>query len=283
MHTFKFIVLTTLLAWAPPPSSAAELDFDFRQGLETAESGETLAARLAAAAERSGMPLPQINKGEIPLPQGADCVSSPYGCPGVNNSGNGNWSVPIPAPGAPLFNPAGFFVAGVCVNTNGFDQGCQHMTGEAAAVRMGNNIIKTMLTDNLKESLTFKFPNLMSRMQVLLALQELELETIKRVKSQIHKDLQKLVPMPWVSPEERERQLQMIKADGAAIDLWWTAAREEALARNNWSEVAPYTHKFTGGRAYVQLARSLSCRNCLRTRPGKASPGTERTVPEFCE
>lgn len=282
MNTIKVTVLTALLAWAPPPSGAAELDFDFRQGLR-AESGETLAARLAAAAEHSGMPLPQMNKGEIPMPQGADCVASPYGCPGVNNSGNGNWSVPIPAPGSPVFNTAGFFVAAVCVNTNGFDQGCQHMTGEAAAVRMGNNIIKTMLTDNLKESLTFKFPNLMSRMQVLLALQELELETIKRVKSQIHKDLQKLMPMPWVSPAERERQLQMIRADAAAIDLWWTAAREEAFARNNWSEVSPYTHKFNGGKAYIQLARSLSCRNCLRNRPGKASPGAERPSPESCD
>lgn len=259
-----FSVSILLAAAATAKAGPLNLDFDGTSGAAQSFSNETLAAGLAAEAGDAG--LVEFNRGEIPPANGPYCVDSPYGCPGTGGGQGGEQPVTPP----PYYSGLqGIFPAAVYVNTGLHDSAPTLMTGEQAAIKLSATVVKSIFVNEMTETLKFKFPYQMSRVEAIKAMAELEMELIKRVKTQLSKDLQKIMPMPWESQEQQQLKLAMIRNDEAAIDLWWRAARGETADGRNWTELPGMTFTFKGGQSYKQLGRSLQCRNCFRARiPG---------------
>lgn len=262
-------ILPLLLLAASAGAAEIKLDFDGDNtpGLTAGQGipAKTLGTLLAESAAESS--LPQARWGEIPPANGPSCVDSPYGCPGTGGGGSSGGQEPVPP--AYYSGIQGIFPAAVYVNTGLNNPAPTLMTGDQAATKLGTVLVKNIFMTDITEKLKLKFPYQMSRVEAIKAMAELEMETIKRVKAQLSKDLQSMIPMPWESAEEQARKLAIIRSDEAAINVWWGAARNEALGGGNWTETSQMTFTFSGGPAYLQLGKSLQCRNCFRSRiPG---------------
>lgn len=267
MKKINALPILALLLLTAAFSDAAEIALDFdgseTPGLTAAQGllAETLGARLAAASGEAA--LPESRWGEIPPANGPSCEESPYGCPG---QGSGNGGAQEPVPPAYYSGMQGIFPAAVYVNTGLHNPAPELMTGNQAAAKLGTVIIKDIFVSDITEKMKLKFPYQMSRVDAIKAMAELEMELIKRVKTQLSNDLQKIMPMPWESQEQQQFKLAMIRADEAAIDLWWRSARGEAADGRNWTELTGMTFSFKAGKSYKQLGRTLQCRNCFRSK-----------------
>jgi hypothetical protein len=260
-----FILPLFFIAGAVSNAAEPKIDFDGGEALSLTPArgllAETLDARLVPPAGESA--LPETRWGDIPPANGPSCEESPYGCPG-QGGGSGGGQEPVPP--AHYSGLQGIFPAAVYVNTDLSNPAPTLMTGEQAAIKLGATVIKNIFVNEMTETMKFKFPYQMSRVEAIKAMAELELELIKRVKTQLSKDLQKIMPMPWESQEQQQLKLAMIRNDEAAIDLWWRAARGETADGRNWTELTGMTFTFKGGQSYKQLGRTLQCRNCFRSK-----------------
>lgn len=265
----KISVSVVLLMAASTAVRAEEIEIDFdgttpSVNFNTGPGTDTLADRLAVAAAKDNGDLPATRWGQIPMPSEPFCVD----CQNGDNT-NGEWPVPTPNPYADVLVYGGPFVTAVCLNTGSYGDGCEYLTGEQAAVKLGNSVIKDIFMEDMKNKLSFRFPLFWARDKAREALIKMEQKTVKLVKDQVTKDLKKIVPMPWETPAQTAQKMNMVRADEAAINVWWSAARQEALYPNNWAEVSEMTFSFKGGPSYLQLARTLQCRQCFRSRDVK--------------
>lgn len=267
MKTTKLLFAAAVLLAAAGSLRAETLNLNFDGTNAPGLTGEvsfreTLAARLTAVTD--GAVRPESGWGNIPPVDGISCVDSPYGCPGQGGNIGGGQE---PTPPSYYSGLLGVFPAAVSVNTGSNSSAPMLMTGGQAATKLGSAVINKIYVRDITETLKLKFPYQMSRAEAIKAMAELELETIKLVKAQLSKDLQKILPMPWESAAEQQRKLAIIRSDEGAINIWWGAARTEAMGGGNWTENNQMTFTFNGGPAYLQIGKALQCRDCFRSRP----------------
>ena len=149
------------------------------------------------------------------------------------------------------------FPAAVCVNTGDLSPECMYRNGGDAALLLGKAAYKKFIFGLVDGKLTFHFPMLMDRAKLARALMKLELEAVKTVENQVNADIQKLAPMSWMTPQERDRNLQMMAANEKAVNQWKRAAISEAMGGRNWEEINAMVYQYKGGPAYQQLGAAL--------------------------
>jgi hypothetical protein len=268
MKTLKIAVAAAFTLSMASAAFARDLSFDFDgaasgRKLKAGSEGITLAGQLS---EAPGLSVP---KWDVPPANGPECVDSPYGCPGTGGGGSDNGSdngsnngsnvvnIPIPGPSDEPFYLDKPFIGAVCVNTGSYGAKCFNETGRQSTLRLSKKILDKAVHNEITERLTVKFPYAMSKVKIIEALVKLELETVKEVNNQLSDDLKNLMPMPWATQAEKERNLRIIQTDQKVIKLWSDAARAEAMNNSNWQTSDSLTYSFQGGPAYQQLGQTL--------------------------
>ena len=170
--------------------------------------------------------------------------------PGPINPGPIN---PGPPPNPPTTSGQAFVVA-VCAGTSDLSDDCLRRGELEATEELGEFYVRQYAKRVIMNSLTLRFPHVMSRPDQLRFLAKVEKQTLKVAEAQLKADVATLTPFRWDTEQDRQNKQTVVNETARTVKQWGDKARSEADKGSNWShDWSSNSHKFNEGEAFKQL------------------------------